>query len=355
MIRYTVRRLLQSIPTIIGITVIAYFIMASAPGSPATTLGLNPELSQRQREAMMEAMGITRPIHERYARWVIGDRPIELFGINIWGGRQIPVFDRRGEQIGTELGTNKGLIRGDLGHSLVSRRPVTEIIETRLWPTVRLGGISLLIGVMIGVPVGVLAAVGQGGVFDQVTRVAAVIVSAIPVFWLGLILLLVFGVWLDVLPMGNEGPLSISGDISWVDRIPHYVLPVATLASFSVATFSRFTRASVLDVVHQDYVRTARAKGLSRNAVNFTHATRNALIPVATLLGPSIPGIIAGAVLTERIYSWPGMGNLVLDAINSRDYPVVMAVVLMFSLATILGFLLSDLMYAILDPRIRLS
>jgi peptide/nickel transport system permease protein len=218
-----------------------------------------------------------------------------------------------------------------------------------------LGALSLFIGTFIGIPVGVLAAVNQGGIFDQVTRIMAVIVSAVPVFWLGLILLLVFGSWLELLPMGNRRPASISGDYTLAEIIPHYILPVFTLSSFTIATFSRFTRASVLDVLNQDYVRTARAKGLQNTNVWFTHATRNALIPIATLIGPALPGIIAGAVLTETIYAWPGMGRLVLEAIQSQDYPVVMAVTLMFSLATIFGYLISDLLYAVLDPRIRLN
>ncbi|MFP4321964.1 MAG: ABC transporter permease [Anaerolineales bacterium] len=355
MIRYAIRRLLQAIPTMFGITIITYFIMASAPGSPATQLTLNPELTVRQRNAMAEAMGVNMPVYEQYARWMIGDKPISILGVKIWDGREMPVFDPRGNQIGTQIGDQEGLLRGDFGRSLVSRRPVTEIIQNRLWPTVELGALSLLIGTTIGIPVGVLAAVNQGGIFDQVTRIMAVIVSAVPVFWLGLILLLIFGSWLELLPMGNRRPASISGDYTLAEIIPHYILPVFTLSSFTIATFSRFTRASVLDVLNQDYVRTARAKGLQNTSVWFTHATRNALIPIATLIGPALPGVIAGAVLTETIYAWPGMGRLVLEAIQSQDYPVVMAVTLMFSVATIIGYLISDLLYAVLDPRIRLN
>jgi peptide/nickel transport system permease protein len=168
-------------------------------------------------------------------------------------------------------------------------------------------------------------------------------------------LLLIFGVTLRWLPMGNRFPISISGDYTIWERIEHLILPTITLGSFSVATFSRFMRASLLDVLGQDYVRTARAKGLSDRLVWFRHASRNALIPIATLLGPAIPGVITGAVLTETIYAWPGMGLLIVDSIRQRDYPVIMAIVLLSAMATILGYLISDILYAIVDPRIRLN
>lgn len=355
MFRYVARRLIQAIPTLFGITIIAYAIMYAAPGNPASQLFFNPELTTRQRNAMAEALGVNDPLHIQYARWMIGDAPYEIAGVEIWGGRMLPVFDRRGNEIGEELGTRKGILRGDFGQSLVSRRNVVELIRIRLPATIELGGLSLLIGTLIGIPVGVLAAVYQGSIFDQITRVLAVIVSSIPVFWLGLMLIIIFGVWLDVLPMGNRFPISITGEYTLAQRIEHLILPTFTLSSFTIATFSRFMRASVLDVLNQDYIRTARAKGLSNQTVWFTHATRNAMIPIATILGPAIPNIIAGAVLTETIYSWPGTGRMIVEAIRSQDYPVIMAVVVMFGVATIVGYLLSDIMYALLDPRIRLA
>ncbi len=355
MFKYVARRLIQAIPTIFGITLIAYAIMYYAPGDAASQLFLNPELTTRQRNAMREALGLDDPLPVQYARWMVGDAPWKIGDFEIWGGRELPVFDRRGNEVDKEIGTRKGVLRGDFGTSFVSRRPVLELIKEKVWATVELGGLSLLIGTMIGIPVGVLAAVYQGSIFDQVTRILAVIVSAVPVFWLGLILIIVFGVWLDVLPMGNRFPISVSGDYTFEERIKHLVLPVFTLSSFSIATFSRFMRASVLDVLNQDYIRTARAKGLGNRTVWFTHATRNALIPIATILGPAIPNIIAGAVLTERIYSWPGMGTMILGAITAQDYPIIMAIVLIFGVTTVVGFLLSDIMYALLDPRIRLA
>lgn len=355
MSKFLIRRTLQAIPTLIGITILAYLIMFLAPGSPATQLGFNPDLTARQRAAMAEAMGVNDPFHIQYMRWVIGDAPIEIFGITLWEGRTIPVFDRRGNQVDERPGDSRGIVRGDFGISVVSKKPVLEALGERLPATLELGLIALGVGLMIGLPVGVLAAVNQGSWFDQITRIMAVFVSSVPVFWLGIILLLIFGATLGWLPMGNRFPPSITGEYTFGDRIRHLILPVFTLSSFSIATFSRYMRASLLDVLNQDYMRTAYSKGLHQRYVWFRHGMRNAFIPIATILGPSITLVISGAVLTETIYSWPGMGRLLVDATRQLDYPIIMGVVIIVSIATILGYMLSDIMYALIDPRIRLS
>ena len=355
MARFLVRRLIQAIPTLIGISIIAFAIMTLAPGGPTTALASDPNLTVQQREAIAIALGARDPIPTQYMRWLIGDAPIEWFGTQIWAGREVPTFDRLGNEIGSTSGTREGILRGDWGTSITSKKPVLDVLGERIPATLELGIISLLVGTIVGIPIGVLSAVYRGGLFDQVSRVGAVIVSAIPVFWLGLILLLIFGSWLGWFPMGNRFPLSFSGDYSFADRLRHLFLPVFTLSSFSIATFSRYTRASVLDVLGQDYIRTASAKGLTGRTVWFKHGLRNALIPIATLLGPSITLTIGGAVLTETIYSWPGMGRLVVNAVSQSDYPVIMASVMLLSVATILGYILSDILYAVFDPRVRLS
>jgi len=355
MTKFILRRIIQSVPTLIGITVLAYLVMFLAPGSPATQLGFNPDLTARQRAAMAESMGVNDPFHVQYLRWVIGDAPIMIGNITLWEGRTIPVFDRRGNQIDEREGESRGILRGDFGTSVVSKKPVLQALGERLPATLELGLIALSVGLMIGLPVGILAAVNQGTWFDQITRIMAVFVSSIPVFWLGLILLLIFGATLGWLPMGNRFPPSITGEFTIADRIRHLILPVFTLSSFSIATFSRYMRASLLDVLNQDYMRTAYAKGLNKRYVWFWHGMRNALIPIATILGPSITLVISGAVLTETIYSWPGMGRLLVDATRQLDYPIIMGVVILVSIATILGYMLSDIMYALIDPRIRLN
>jgi peptide/nickel transport system permease protein len=355
MIKYVLRRLLQSIPTVVGITIIAYAVMFFAPGNPASQLLLDPELSLRQRQLLADALGVNDPFHVQYARWLLGDAPIELFGVRVYEGRQTPIVDRRGNVTGYRDGTGLGVLRGDFGRSIVSKQPAIDVIGSTIGATLELGWLSLAIGLVVGIPVGVLAAVWQGSIFDQITRVLSVIVSSIPVFWLGLILLLIFGSSLQWLPMGGRFPNSISGEYSAWDRISRLILPVATLSSFTIATYSRFMRASLLDVLNQDYVRTAYSKGLSNRAVWFGHALRNALIPIATLLGPSLTLVITGAVLTETIYSWPGMGRLLVAAVNTQDYPIIMATVLIIAIATIIGYLISDVLYAVFDPRVRLS
>ncbi|MEQ8672590.1 MAG: ABC transporter permease [Aggregatilineales bacterium] len=436
MTKFVLRRILQSIPTLIGITLIAYFIMDIVPGNPLSQITLDPNLSPEQRTAIFEANGFNDPFFVKYFRWLTGDAPytinqqpswsvemnngetvivnatdgnvaeirttdqmrgdltdtpirrgqsgeqaidadaaqdIALGAVTggdvsvvevgwlpfydafvIWEGRQLPIW-RSGEIIGEEPGLAGGVLRGDFGNSYVSKRPTTEAIGIRIGATFELGAISLIVGLLIGIPVGVLAAVWQGGIFDQITRIGAVLVSAIPVFWLGLILLLVFGSWLQVLPMGNRYPISFSGDYTLAERIEHLILPVFTLSSFTIATFSRFMRASLLNVLNEDYVRTARAKGLSNRKVWFKHALRNAMIPIATILGPSLTGVLSGAILTETIYSWPGMGTLVVNSVTQQDYPVIMGVVLIFAVLTVLGYLISDILYAVFDPRIRLG
>jgi len=245
------------------------------------------------------------------------------------------------------------VLQGDLGRSFSSRRKVLDLITERAPATIELAGLSLILGVLVGVPLGVWSAVKQGSWFDNVSRVLSVIVSSIPTFWLGLILILIFSSRLGWLPPGGRFPANLSGEYTLLDRIKHLTMPVFILAMGDIAFLSRYMRAATLEVSRQDYIRTAQSKGLPANMVWFTHAMRNALIPLATFLGPALVGLLNGAVITETIFSWPGLGRLAVDAVSSLDYPVVMATVLIGAVSTILGYLLSDIMYALIDPRIR--
>lgn len=368
MFKYILRRIIQAIPTMVGISIISFAIMAAAPGGPTAAMKLDPKSTLQQREQAAERLGINDPVHIQYLRWMIGDAPIiiddihiyksikiPLPKITIWGGRVLPIFDRSGNELGTEVGTQKGILRGDFGRSFTYKRPVDSLIKEKMGPTAELGAASLLVGFGVGVPLGILAALGQGGTFDNFTRIMAVIFNAVPAFWLGLLLILIFGSELGLLPMGNRCPISVSGECSLTDRAERMILPVFTLATGFIAVLSRYSRAATLDVLNQDYVRTARAKGLRANQVSFTHVGRNTLIPIVTLLGPSIPGILGGAVVVERIFSWQGLGRLALEAVTTQDYPVVMAFVMFGGISTVLGYLLSDILYAVVDPRISLS
>jgi peptide/nickel transport system permease protein len=353
MAQYIFRRLLQAIPTLLGITILSYAIIVAAPGNPVATLAFGPRVTKAQKVALAEQLGINDPVYKQYIRWLIG---------NDW--QKFRKLDRRGNpvvgsdgKVVMERGTEKGILRGDFGKSFTSDRPALDIVLEKIPATAELGGWALLAGLLIGLPIGILAAVRRGGLFDNITRVVAVIFSAVPIFWLGLILLLIFGSKLGILPMGGRYPTDyfLTGKVTVLDRIKHLILPVTVLATGWVAIFSRFMRASTLDVLSQDYIRFAQSKGLKYRQVWFTHAARNALIPIATILGPAVPGILGGALITETIFSWPGLGRTAYQAVLAQDYPVIMASVVVVSITTILGFLLSDILYAVIDPRIRLS
>lgn len=341
MTKFIIKRLIQGIPTLFGITILSFGIMSAAPGGPTAALNFSPNSTQEQQEQLRERFGIDDPVYVQYARWMVGDL---IEGGEIYG---------------------KGILRGDFGRSFSLKKPVNDVIAEKIPATLELTGISLIVGLLIGMPAGILSAVWQGSIFDQFTRVFSVIAQAIPGFWLGLMLILIFGGsrdWsLDLLPMGNQCNLTdteviLSGKCPPLyERLDYLVLPVFVLATGWIALFSRFMRASVLDVLNQDYVRTARAKGLHANRVWFVHATRNALIPIATFLGPAIPGLLSGAVITEQVFSWPGLGRTFLSAVNQQDFPIVMASALIGGVGTVVGYLLSDILYAFIDPRIRLG
>ena len=319
MLKYILRRLAQAVPTLLGVTILSYALMSSAPGGPVAALAYGPTVSNAQKAKLAEQLGVNDPWIVQYVRW---------------------------------LGK---IVHGDLGRSFAAKRPVLDLILERAPATLELGGLALFFGILFGVPLGVWAAVRRGSWFDNVTRVGAVIVTAVPTFWLGLILILVFGSWLKLLPMGGRFPTTLSGDYTVGDRIRHLILPVFVLAMGNIAGLSRYMRAATLEVSRQDYIRTAQAKGLRMRSVWYVHAMRNALIPLATFLGPAVVGLLNGAIITETIFSWPGLGRLTIEAVGQFDYPVVMATVLIGAVSTILGYLLSDILYATIDPRIRYS
>jgi peptide/nickel transport system permease protein len=340
MTQYVIRRLLQAIPTFLGITVLTFVIVYSAPGDPVLQQTFDPRISGTAREELRHRLGIDQPVMVQYLNWLVG---------NSW-------------QNDPDVLPRQGILRGDFGNSLIEKRSVLEMIGERLGATLLLTGTATFIGYLLGVPVGVYAAVRQGGIFDNSSRVMAVLFNAIPGFWLSLVVILLFAVkfreWgLPAIPSGGMYTLTVSGErtFSLGDRLIHLLPPALVLATAPIATTSRLMRTQVLEVIRQDYIRTARAKGLSERAVNFTHALRNALIPLATILGPTLTGLLGGAVITETIWSWPGMGRLFVSANFQRDYPVIMAGFVVGAVGVILGNLLSDILYGFIDPRVRLE
>jgi peptide/nickel transport system permease protein len=330
--------------------------MSAAPGGPVAALTFAPNISPQQRERVAAQLGVNDPLPIQYFRWLLGDDWMrwDSDGDGITDHAFLLPLDADGDGEPEPPGQRTGILRGDFGRSYFYKRQVGSMIGERVAATLELGAASLLLGLTIGIPIGIVAAVRKSGWFDNFTRVLAVVFNAIPVFWLGLILILIFGSWLHLLPMGSRcSALSIGGCPPIWGRIDYLLLPTFVLATGAIAIYSRYMRASMLDVMSQDYMRTAEAKGLSRRSVWFRHGARNALIPLATFLGPAITGLLSGAAITEKIFSWPGLGRFAVDAVVAQDYPVIMAVVIISSVATILGYILSDILYAVIDPRIR--
>ncbi|MBN1641326.1 MAG: ABC transporter permease [Anaerolineae bacterium] len=344
MTRYLIRRLLQAIPTFLGITIITFVIIKLAPGDPVLQMTFNPRIKAETREAIRRQLGLDKPVIVQYGIWLLGNDWMRYVGMEV-----------------DERALTRGALRLDFGRSYLEKRPATEMIMERVPATVQLNIAALLISYAIGVPVGVYSAVKQNSLFDNASRVMAVIFDAVPSFWLSLIAMMLFAVkfkqWgLPSIPMGGMYTVTPDNRFRYdlLDRLQHLLPPALILATGGVAVISRFLRTEVLEVVHQDYIRTARAKGLKERAVTYVHAGRNALIPIATMLGPQVTGLLGGAVITETIWSWPGLGRMFVEANFKRDYPVVLAGFVIGSIAVILGNVLSDILYAAFDPRVRL-
>lgn len=313
---FIARRLLQAVPTLLGITIVVFLVVRLAPGDPFLTF--DPTIRGQDIEAVREARGLNQPLPVQYVDWV------------------------------------GALARGDLGRSFQTREPVLERIWQRLGNTLTLAVAALVIGLGVGIPAGVLAAVRRGSWLDQAVRVLATVTDAVPVFWLGLVMIMFFAVQLHWLPVGGVYTLGQGGG-DLLDRAKHLIMPSLALATGFVAVFARYMRTETLEVIGQDYIRTARVKGLPESVVISVHALRNALLPLVTALGGLLPGLISGAAVTEIVFTWPGMGRLALESVLLRDYPVVLGLVLIGSVLIVLGQLLSDLLYAVVDPRVRLE
>jgi len=316
MIRYTLQRLLLAVPLFFLITALCFTLLHLAPGDPFASLlepGRRLEDAQRQRRAA----GLDRPAVVQYGVWV------------------------------------GGLLRGDLGRSTVTHEPVARMILSRLPATLELMTASLLLSLLVGIAVGVAAALHRDRGLDHVLRALTVAGLSVPVFWLAILSILLFSLQLGWLPPG--GRASLAADFSLLDRLRHLLLPAGVLALVQVPLWSRYMRASVIEVLQEDHVRTARAKGLSRRSVILHHVMRPALVPVVTLLGLQIPALFTGTVIIETIFLWPGIGRLFFDGVLSLDYNRLMGILAVSTLLILMGNLLADLVHARLDPRVRLG
>lgn len=316
---FIIRRLLYAIPTLIGISIITFAIARLAPGDPIRlfTFGVR-DFTQADYERLLHVYGLDKPMPLQYLDWI----------------------------------TNA--LRGNFGESLIYHRESFTMLMERVPATLQLAAAALLLQLVIGVPLGVVAALKRGTWMDGAIRVFGVAGHAIPAFWLGLILIIVFAVQLRWLP--SIGMLTVGHD-QWdiLDRIKHLILPSFVLALTGIANYSRILRAETIDVLAQDFVRTAHAKGLRERTVVFRHALRNALIPVVTALGGILAALVGGALVIEQVFSWPGVGQFTFQAAIAKDYPVVQAGVMFTSTLLVISYLLRDLTYAVVDPRIKVS
>lgn len=340
--RFLIRRLLQAIPTLFGITVLSFLLMLATPGDPVTRITFNPNSTAEATAILRRQLGLDQPPLAQYFYWLVG---------NDWTR-----IDVDGDGDGDVDGTRKGVLRGDLGNSIALKRPVSEVIGERIPATLLLAVPAIIVGYVVGILVGLLAAVYHRSWFDQVARFLSVVGSAVPAFWLGLILIIIFSVQLGWLPMSGMRDITKPADqYRLLDSVPYMLMPVTVLAMGIIAVISRYTRLQVLEVMGQDYVRTAYAKGLRNVYVYLWHIIRNALLPIVTLFGGSIGFLLSGAVIIEQVFSWPGLGRLTIDAVSQRDYPVIMGTVFVSGVMYILGLLFTDITYSLVDPRIRLQ
>jgi peptide/nickel transport system permease protein len=327
MLRFLVRRLLQSIPVFFGVTIISFALIHATPGGPLARLELDADVKPEDIARIRANLGLDRPVWMQYFVWV-GLLP-----------------NSRGEF--------SGLLQGNLGVSFIDQTSVTEEIMTRLPKTLLLSLTSFGISLAIAVPLGVLSALHQHSWLDNVGTVFSTAGVSIPAFWFGLIAILVFSVKLRWLPSGGMYTLGKEKDLS--DLLRHLLMPALVLSILNVAGWNRFVRAGVLEVVNQDYVRTARAKGLAERWVTYRHVLRNSLIPVATLIGLAIPGLLGGSLITETIFGWPGMARLAFHAATSRDYSMIMGTLVVGTVMVIIGNIVADIAYTLLDPRVTVE
>ena len=312
--RFLFQRAALGALVIVFASALTFFFVNLAPGGPGSVMRF--DVDAEQREALIKRMGLDRPVHQRYAEWV------------------------------------GGAVRGDLGTSLLTDEPVSQRIGERLPNTLTLAGAALVLSVALGIPIGLIQALRRGSPLDHILSLISAIGLSVPVFWLGIVLILLFAVSLRVLP--SAGVTAIATDTPF-DRLRHLVLPAVVLATTVLPTVVRFMRSAAIEVLHEDYIRTAASKGLAPRIVLLRHVLRNALIPVVSAIGALVPRLLGGTVVTEAVFSWPGLGRLALEAAQGRDYPLITGLTVVVAAIAVTTSLLVDLAYTRIDPRIRLA
>lgn len=301
----------------IGVSIIGFSMMHLAPGGPLAVYTLNPTITAQDIERIKHVFGLDQPVYVQYLKWAYG------------------------------------MLTGNWGNTFFGGRPVLEVILERIPATFLLMGSGMSLAMIIGMIIGILGAVKRYSVFDYLATTGAMIALSFPTFWFGLMTIFVFSLKLGWLPSG--GMYTLGGEENLIDLLTHLALPTLVLALVLVAQWSRYTRSSFLEVIHQDYIRTARSKGLGGGRILFRHAFPNALAPLVALAGIQLPWLFSGALITETIFGWPGMGRLFVDALTMKEYPILMGMVMITAVAVIIGNLMADVINALIDPRIRLE
>ena len=317
MTRYVIRRLLTAVPTLLLISFVLFAVLSLAPGDPLAQFATNPAVPPEVRENIRRSLGFDDPWPVRYVKWLVA------------------------------------LAHGDWGFSFASRIPVWDLIKLRLPSTLAVVGVAYLVSLCIAVPIGILSAVRQYSIFDHVATTFAFIGFSVPTFFTGLLLIIVFSVRLQWLPFIYDSTVQVRDLASLGTQLKQSIMPILVLGLFQTATFVRYTRASMLENLPQDYVRTARAKGMGELQVIGRHVVRNSLIPVVTLIALTAPTVFSGALITEQIFRVPGIGALLITSIQNNDIPVIMAITFTFSFLVVIMNMVADVMYGVLDPRIR--
>lgn len=315
--RYIAKRAMEAVPTLLAVSFILFALLHVAPGGPTAIYASSPYVDRAELEAIEARLGLRDPLPVQYAKWL------------------------------------KGMLTGDWGLSYKYARPARHIVLERISTTMQLVLAAILASVLFSIPLGALAAVKQGRLMQYASSIVSMLGVSIPTFSLGILILLLFSVRLDLIPSGGSQTIGMSFHVG--DRLSHLIAPAFVLATFNIAGWSRYIRSSMLEVLSQDYIRTARAKGLLERSVVLRHALRNALMPLITLAGIQVGHLMGGSLVTEVVFSWPGLGLLLAESLDARDYPVLMGAFMLMAVAVVVGNLLADVTYAVVDPRIRLE
>jgi len=316
--RFLIRRLLQAVPTLLAVSMVLFAIIHLAPGGPMAIYATDPNVDQAELDRIEERLGLNDPLPVQYAKWL------------------------------------SGMLTGDWGISYKFGRDVSDILGERLWASIQLVAASLIIALVFSIPFGIFSALSKNRGVQFASNAIAMLGVSIPTFWLGLVVLLFFSVKMRIIPTGGMATIGLDGFQPW-DRLRHLIPPAAVLATLYIAGWSRYVRSSMLDVANQDYIRTARSKGLKERVVTNRHALKNALLPLITLVGLQAGRLIGGGMITEVVFAWPGMGRLMAESLSGRDYPVLMASFMLMSVMVIAGNIAADVGYGLVDPRIRLE